>query len=229
MAFEFFEKLGVPFFAFHDRDVAPEGATLKESHANLDEVGYRNHGHRWRYRYFYGNFAGIDREARQVIVAPLHDEDGTELISAHRIRYDFLVLAIGAISNDFGTTGAREHCLFLDDREQADRFRHRLLNHCLRVSRHLMGDPAADPRVEVAIVGGGATGVELAAELFNAAAAPASRSSTRAASRSLCSKRARASSRCCPRSSRRRPTTNSSGSGCACSSTRPSRRSRPPS
>ena len=38
VAFEFFEKLGVPFFAFHDRDVAPEGATLKESHANLDEV-----------------------------------------------------------------------------------------------------------------------------------------------------------------------------------------------
>ncbi len=38
VAFEFFEKLGVPFFAFHDRDVAPEGATLRESHANLDEV-----------------------------------------------------------------------------------------------------------------------------------------------------------------------------------------------
>src|SRR3954449_747095 len=38
VAFEFFEKLGVPFYAFHDRDVAPEGKTLKESHANLDEV-----------------------------------------------------------------------------------------------------------------------------------------------------------------------------------------------
>ena len=37
-AFEFFEKLGAPFYAFHDRDVAPEGRTLKESHANLDEV-----------------------------------------------------------------------------------------------------------------------------------------------------------------------------------------------
>jgi xylose isomerase len=37
-AFEFFEKLGNPFYAFHDRDVAPEGATLKESHANLDEI-----------------------------------------------------------------------------------------------------------------------------------------------------------------------------------------------
>ena len=38
VAFEFFEKLGAPFFAFHDRDVAPEGASLRESHANLDEV-----------------------------------------------------------------------------------------------------------------------------------------------------------------------------------------------
>jgi xylose isomerase len=38
VAFEFFEKLGAPFYAFHDRDVAPEGATLRESHANLDAV-----------------------------------------------------------------------------------------------------------------------------------------------------------------------------------------------
>ena len=37
-AFEFFEKLGVGFYCFHDRDVAPEGATLAESHRNLDEV-----------------------------------------------------------------------------------------------------------------------------------------------------------------------------------------------
>ena len=37
-AFEFLEKLGVPFYCFHDRDVAPEGASLKESHANLDAV-----------------------------------------------------------------------------------------------------------------------------------------------------------------------------------------------
>lgn len=38
VAFEFMEKLGVPFYAFHDRDVAPEGKTLKESHENLDAV-----------------------------------------------------------------------------------------------------------------------------------------------------------------------------------------------
>jgi NADH dehydrogenase len=139
--------------------------------ANLDEVGYRSHGHRWRYRYFFGSLAGIDREARQVVVAPIQDEDGTELIGTHRIRYDYLVVAIGAISNDFGTPGARQHCLFLDSREEADRFRQKLLNHCLRVSRQLSADPGADARVEVAIVGGGATGIELAAELYNAAAA----------------------------------------------------------
>jgi xylose isomerase len=37
-AFEFFEKLGAPFYAFHDRDVAPEGRTLAETNKNLDEV-----------------------------------------------------------------------------------------------------------------------------------------------------------------------------------------------
>jgi xylose isomerase len=37
-AFEFFQKLGAPFFTFHDRDIAPEGATLRESHANLDRI-----------------------------------------------------------------------------------------------------------------------------------------------------------------------------------------------
>lgn len=38
VAFEFFEKLGAPFYAFHDRDVAPEGSNLKQSNKNLDAV-----------------------------------------------------------------------------------------------------------------------------------------------------------------------------------------------
>ncbi len=138
--------------------------------ANLDEVGYRNHGHRWNYRYFYGSLEGIDREAKQVVIAPIVDEDGSEVIGRHRIRYDYLVIAIGSVSNDFGTPGVQEHCLFLEDREQADRFRLKLLNQCLRVSRTMSADPSAEAYVDIAIVGGGATGVELAAELYNAAA-----------------------------------------------------------
>ena len=37
-AFEFFSKLGVPYWTFHDRDIAPEGATLEESNRNLDII-----------------------------------------------------------------------------------------------------------------------------------------------------------------------------------------------
>ena len=139
--------------------------------ANLDEVGYRSHGFRWGYRYFYGSLEAIDRAAGQVVIAPLLDEDGSEITGRHRIRYDYLVLAVGSVTNDFAIPGVRRHCIFLDDRAQADRFRQKLLNHCLRVSRIMSADPAADAHVEIAIVGGGATGVELAAELYNAAAA----------------------------------------------------------
>lgn len=139
--------------------------------ANLDEVGYRSHGFRWGYRYFAGAVERVDRAARQVIVAPLLDDDGSELIGRHAIRYDYLVMATGSVTNDFGTPGAQEHCLFLDDRADADRFRSKLLNHCLRVSRAMSENPDADAYVRIAIVGGGATGVELCAELYNAAAA----------------------------------------------------------
>lgn len=137
--------------------------------ANLDEVGYRSHAYRWNYRFFDGSLEAIDREARQVVIAPILDETGREIVARHRIRYDYLVISVGSVSNDFGTPGVRDNAIYLDDRTQADRFRKRLLNQCLRVSRTMSADPTADARVRVAIVGGGATGVELAAELFNAA------------------------------------------------------------
>lgn len=139
--------------------------------ANLDEVGYRSHGHRWRYRFFMGRMEGVDREKRQVIIAPILDEDGAELIGRQTIRYDYLVIAVGSVTNSYNVTGAAKHCLFLDTRADADRFRLKLLNQCLRVSHQMRADPASDAHVRVAIVGGGATGVELAAELYNAAAA----------------------------------------------------------
>jgi NADH dehydrogenase len=139
--------------------------------ANLDEVGYLSHCHRWGYRFFTGALQGIDREAREIVLAPILDEDGAEIMGSHRLRYDWLVLAVGSVTNDFHTPGAAENCTFLDDQRSADMFRHRLLDHCLRVSRTLSFDAAAEAYVRIAIVGGGATGVELAAELYNAAAA----------------------------------------------------------
>ncbi|MBY0518826.1 MAG: NAD(P)/FAD-dependent oxidoreductase [Sphingomonas sp.] len=138
--------------------------------ANLDEVGYGGHAVRWGYRFFNGSIESIDRAARTITTAPMLDEHGEEIIGRHDIRYDYLVLAIGGISNDFGVPGVREHAMFLEDRPQADRFRQKLLNACLRTNHaHQTGNP--DARVRVSIVGGGATGVELAAELYNAAKA----------------------------------------------------------
>ncbi|MDB5397611.1 MAG: ndh [Rhodospirillales bacterium] len=139
--------------------------------ANLDEVGYRSHAFRWGYRYFEGCLESVDRTAREIVIAPIFDDDGVEIVGRHHIRFDYLVLALGSVSNDFRTPGVREYCIFLDDRTEADRFRQRLLNQCLRVSRTMSADPSVQAYVDIAIVGGGATGVELAAELYNAAAA----------------------------------------------------------
>ncbi|MNV26417.1 NADH dehydrogenase [compost metagenome] len=80
------------------------------------------------------------------------------------MSYDTLVIAVGSNTNDFGTVGAAQHCLFLDSREQAERFHQQLLNHYLRAHAG-----SENENISVAIVGAGATGVELAAELHNAA------------------------------------------------------------
>ena len=136
--------------------------------ANLDEVGYGGHGARWGYRFFNGTLESIDRRARTVTTTPMLDSGGAEIIGRHTIRYDYLVLAIGGVSNSFSVPGVEEHCLFLETRDQADVFHQRLLNQCLRVS-HISETTLEKPNVRVCIIGGGATGVELAAELFNAA------------------------------------------------------------
>jgi NADH dehydrogenase len=73
--------------------------------ANLDETGYRSHCRRWGYRYFHGSLRSVDPQRRQVILAPLLDDDGSEIFGRHAIRYDYLVMATGSVTNDFGTPG----------------------------------------------------------------------------------------------------------------------------
>ncbi|MBJ3762701.1 NAD(P)/FAD-dependent oxidoreductase [Maribius pontilimi] len=136
---------------------------------NLDEVGYGGHAARWGYRFFNAGLESIDRDGQTVTTAPLLDEEGKVIVDRHEIRYDYLVLAMGGVSNDFGIEGVREHAMFLEDRGQADRFRQTLLNACLRVNQaRQRGENATLP---ICIVGGGATGVELSAELVNSAKA----------------------------------------------------------
>lgn len=119
---------------------------------------------RWHHFHFQlGEMDGLDRKRKVVKVAPTRDEDGRELIGRREIRYDTLVIAIGSRTNDFGTPGAREHAISLDTHEQADVFHRRLVNACIRANSQ--AGPLEPHQLNVAIIGAGATGVELAAEL----------------------------------------------------------------
>lgn len=132
----------------------------------VDAVSYRGHAIANYFYFRLGTMTGIDRETRQVVLAPMRDDEGKEFLPSTRIDYDYLILALGSVSNDFNTPGVKEHCIFLDSPSQAHRFRNKLLNSFLRIQR--LPDNQED--VRIAIVGGGATGVELSAELHHAVA-----------------------------------------------------------
>ncbi|MDP1671691.1 MAG: NAD(P)/FAD-dependent oxidoreductase [Burkholderiales bacterium] len=121
---------------------------------------------RWHhFRFQLGAMRGLDRERRMVRIAPTHDEDGRLLIGEREISYDTLVIAVGSGSNDFGTPGAREHAISLDTPPQAERFHNQLINACIRANAQ--PEPLRPEQLQVAIIGAGATGVELAAELHH--------------------------------------------------------------
>lgn len=118
---------------------------------------------RWHHFHFApGALAGLDRATREVLIDAVRDDAGTEILPARRVPYDTLVVAIGSLSNDFGTPGVQDHAFTLENAWQANLFHRRLVNACFRANY------ADDGRViHINIVGAGATGVELAAELHN--------------------------------------------------------------
>lgn len=131
-----------------------------------DELNYVAQAKWNRFEFQLGRMSGLDRAARQITLAATLDESGEVLMPERRLPYDSLVIAVGSTTNDFGTPGAAEHCIFLDTREQAERFHRQLLSHYLRA--HASQSESTE-QISVAIVGAGATGVELSAELHHAA------------------------------------------------------------
>ncbi len=121
---------------------------------------------RWHHFSFcYGALEALDRGRREISVAPVLDERGAEVIPRRALRYDTLVLAVGSVANSFGMPGVAEHAFALDSADEADRFHRRLVNACLRANYR--ASPERPAHLRVVIVGGGATGVELAAELHS--------------------------------------------------------------
>lgn len=148
-----------------------------------DELNYVAQA-KWNHFHFQlGAMTHLDRERRIIRLHAIADEKGQELIPEREIGYDYLVLAVGSTTNDFNTPGAAEHCLFLDTRAQAERFHRLLLNQYMKAQASGEQDSAqplstqltdtqavaGSEKINVAIIGAGATGVELAAELHHAA------------------------------------------------------------
>ena len=129
-------------------------------HHELDFLA-QSHWHHFRYRI--GEMIGVDRARQEVHVAPVLDESGAEVTPERSFRYDTLVIALGSQTNDFGTPGVKQHALRLDTPEEAARFHRRLVNALIRA--HAQQTPLRPEQLQVAIIGAGATGVELAAEL----------------------------------------------------------------
>lgn len=129
----------------------------------LHEVSYRAQAHWHGFRFRVGQMTGIDRELREVHVAPFVDEDGQQITPARSFGYDTLVIAVGSQSNDFGTPGVAQHALKLETTADARRFHRRMVSSLIRA--HAQHEPLATHQLHVAIIGAGATGVELSAEL----------------------------------------------------------------
>jgi NADH dehydrogenase len=132
---------------------------------NSDGVDYRIHAARHNYQFQLGTLIDIDQKNRLIKLDPILDEQGEILIPHRDVNYDYLVLAIGSVSNDFGTPGVSEHSYFLDSLAQAERFHKALLNQLLRINQQT----DLSSTLKVAIVGAGATGTELAAQLHHVA------------------------------------------------------------
>ena len=136
-----------------------------DSHEN--DVDYIAQAHQHHFEYRLGRMDGLDRERREISLAPTLDEAGREFVPRRVLPYDTLVLAVGSVSNDFGIPGVREHCVFIDDRDQADSFQRAVMRNYIHAQTHPQRSPAQ--ALQVVIVGAGATGVELAAEMHNMA------------------------------------------------------------
>ncbi len=127
------------------------------------ELAYLAQASWHHFTFRFGALAGLDRSRREIIIAATHDDEGRLITPQAALPYDTLVIAIGSITNDFGTPGAAAFAVPLETPEEAARFNRRLLNACLRANAQ--AEPIRPGQLHIAIIGAGATGTELAAEL----------------------------------------------------------------
>ena len=127
------------------------------------EVDYMAQAHWNHFTFRIGELKGLDRANKTIDLYPYLDSDGSPVTPIQQIEYDTLVVCVGSLSNDFGTQGVKEFALKLETQHDAKQFHSKMVNACIRA--HHQKEVIHKRQLHVAIIGAGATGVELAAEL----------------------------------------------------------------
>ncbi len=129
--------------------------------SEIDGVDYLAIAHKNGFTFQLGTMIDLNRESKTVYLAPLIDDAQQLVLEKRELNYSKLIFALGSITNDFGTEGAAQNCIFLDSPKSAQNFHTLLLNEFLKLQ-----DDTSKDTLEISIVGAGATGVELSAELY---------------------------------------------------------------
>ena len=129
-------------------------------------LSYQMLAHDNGFAFVYGALTALDAARHSITVAPVLSADGALILPERTLGYTSLVIAVGSTFNYFGVPGALEHTISLNAAEDAERFRLRLLTQLAQAD--LRKAAGQQGHVNIVIIGGGATGVELAAELREA-------------------------------------------------------------
>ncbi|MEM8982095.1 MAG: NAD(P)/FAD-dependent oxidoreductase [Pseudomonadota bacterium] len=128
-----------------------------------DEAAYQMLARKHGFKFVLGRATSIDLNERNIELAPIK-ADGVQMVPVRTLSYDTLIVAVGSQSNDFGIAGVKEFSRQLDSREEAEQFHKIFTAQMHRVNAE---NAPELQQLNVVIVGGGATGVELAADMHN--------------------------------------------------------------
>lgn len=133
---------------------------------NQEGLSYQMLAHDNGFTFVYGALSALDAAAGRLTVSAITGPGGETILPERQLEFSALCIAVGSVSNYYGVPGAAEHTISLNATEDAERFRLRMLR--LLTLADLRKESAPDAGLDIVIIGGGATGVELAAELREA-------------------------------------------------------------
>lgn len=127
---------------------------------HTEQLDYLHLANKFGFEFAWGEMSELNKETKTITLNPKFNNDGEVIIPERKIVYDNLIIAVGSTSNDFGTPGVREYSFSLDNLAAADDFHQTMLEKVLQKEYQDNTE-----HFSVSIIGGGATGCELAMSL----------------------------------------------------------------